>query len=341
MPDWGDILSEIGKTTTGKKPPQYDQVRRKYLASLAKHTGRNVILYASKFTQQIPPEAAQAVSINDEDMQGMMAVMRQLKGPSIDLILHSPGGSLEAAESIVTYLRSRFVDVRVIVPHLALSAGTMIAFSANRIVMGKHSFLGPTDPQVLLATPLGPRMIAAQAILEQFDTAKRECQDRANMPAWAPMLQQYGPDLLVRCTHVSALSRELVERWMTDYMFKGNEDAIARASSIAEWITTHNSFRSHARHLPREELESRGLIIDHLENDPKLQDLVLSAFHATTHTFDGTPCVKIIENNYGKAFVKSIQQVKMAREPKPTTPLTKPNNESLEKAVRDAIKKRN
>lgn len=228
MPDWGGILTEIGKAKSGKKSP-FDLVRRKYLAALKKHTGRNVILYASKFTQQVPPEAAAAVAINDEDIQGFMAVMHNLKGKSVDLILHSPGGSLEATESLVTYIRSKYDDVRVIVPHLALSAGTMIAFSANRILMGKHSFLGPTDPQILMATPLGPRMIAAQAIIEQFNLAKSECQDRANMPAWAPMLQQYGPDLLVRCSHISKLSKELVEKWMTEYMFSGKSDAAAQS----------------------------------------------------------------------------------------------------------------
>ena len=44
----------------------------------------------------------------------------------LDLILHTPGGFPEAAESIVKYLRSKFsTNIRVIVPHLSMSAGTM------------------------------------------------------------------------------------------------------------------------------------------------------------------------------------------------------------------------
>jgi len=46
------------------------------------------------------------------------------------------------------------------------------------------------------------------------------------------------------------------------------------------------------------------LKITNLEDDQVFQDLVLSVFHATTHTFSGTPAVKIIENHNGKAFVK-------------------------------------
>ena len=46
--------------------------------------------------------------------------------------------------------------------------------------------------------------------------------------------------------------------------------------------------------------------MENLEDDDKLQDLVLSVFHATTHTFDGTGAVKIIENQLGKAFIKQV-----------------------------------
>ena len=44
--------------------------------------------------------------------------------------------------------------------------------------------------------------------------------------------------------------------------------------------------------------------MEHLEEDQQLQDLVLSVFHASTHTFNGTAAVKIIENHIGKAFIK-------------------------------------
>ena len=86
------------------------------------------------------------------------------------------------------YLRSRFEHIRVIVPHLAMSAATMIACAADEIVMGKHSFVGPTDPQLLLATQLGIRPVPAQAVLDQFDRAQRESKDPTKYAAWVPML---------------------------------------------------------------------------------------------------------------------------------------------------------
>jgi len=52
-----------------------------------------------------------------------------------------------------------------------------------------------------------------------------------------------------------------------------------------------------------------GLIIENLEDDQEFQDLILSVFHATTHTFNGTNAVKIIENHMGKAFIKQQKMV--------------------------------
>ena len=137
-------------------------------------------------------------SIYEEDILALMEVTSGMSGGNLDLILHSLGGSVEAAESIVSYLRSRFSHIRVIIPHLAMSAATLVACAANEIVMGKHSFLDPTDPQFALSTPLGVRSVPAQAILNQFDKAQRECSDPAKLSAWLPMLTQYGPDLLER-----------------------------------------------------------------------------------------------------------------------------------------------
>ena len=66
-------------------------MRRKYLVAAHQHTGRNVILYASKWTQG-DPTSPETVSINEEDLQGLMEVIHGLEGDELDLILHSPGG---------------------------------------------------------------------------------------------------------------------------------------------------------------------------------------------------------------------------------------------------------
>lgn len=135
--------------------PDFDGVRRKYLLKLHQHSGRHVILYASAWLQKDARPVF--TSIGDEDIHALMEVTHSAESSELDLILHSPGGSPEAAEAIVSYLRSRFSHIRVIVPNFAMSAATMIACAADEIVLGKHSFLGPTDPQILIPTGLGSR----------------------------------------------------------------------------------------------------------------------------------------------------------------------------------------
>jgi hypothetical protein len=300
-------LQELKASSDRGKPPNFDGVRRKYLAQLANSTKRAVILYAAKFTQPTPGLTTELVAIADEDLQGLMEVVHGLDQPDLDLILHSPGGSLEAAEAFVLYLRSKFRHIRVVVPQMAMSAATMVACAADVLVLGKHSFLGPIDPQVRITTPLGERIVPAQAILEQFEQAKEECQDPAKLGAWFPMLNQYGPDLLVQCRNTSRLAQELVQGWLECYMFAGDEARAAKAKDIAGWLAKHGEHKVHGRHLSRSKLQGKGLRMQPLEEDAALQDLVLSAFHATTHTFDGTPAVKIIENHLGKAFIKQFR----------------------------------
>ncbi len=244
MPIWSEILTELGESRQGGQgSPDFDGVRRKYLTELHQHTGRPVILYASGWLQKAGQPGA--LSIGDEDIQAFMEVTQGVEGDGLDLILHSPGGSPEATEGVVSYLRSRFSHIRVIVPNLAMSAATMIACAADEIVLGKHSFLGPTDPQILISTSLGTRFIPAQAVLDQFDKAKKECVDPKKLSVWLPMLNQYGPDLLVRCEAALAMSRELVKTWLTSYMFRGADNGCERAADISEWLADHQVSKSH------------------------------------------------------------------------------------------------
>jgi hypothetical protein len=188
-----------------------------------------------------------------------------------------------------------------------MSAGTIIACAADEVWMGEHSSLGPIDPQLILGTSLGKRVAPAQAILDQFELAKKECTDPKLLVAWAPMLSQYGPDLLIQCANSTSLSKELVRRWLEKYMLKG-DGAAEKAKAIADWLGDHNEFKSHSRHIPRYKLAGKHMNIVEMEKHPQLQEDVLSIFHAVNHTFTQTLAVKIIENHKGNAFVNQVQR---------------------------------
>lgn len=322
MPTWGQLLKEHAEYFQTQKKLPFDFLRRKYLKQLYDYTKRNTILYATAWTQK-PEAPSNLLSINEEDIQGFMEVVHDLEGKQLDIIVHSPGGFLDATEAIVTYLRTQFDHIRVIIPQAAMSAATMLACSADEIVMGNHSFIGPIDPQTSIQTRVGLQTVPAQSISEQFEMAKEECKkDPANLAVWFPILEQYGPALLKESKLATELSVELVGKWLALFMFKGNERAAETSNAIANRLSNHTLFKSHGRHIGIDEARALGLRITALETDQTLQDLVLSVFHCVTQTLDATQAVKIIENHMGFAFIKQVAQV-IIREEKPAQEIKK------------------
>ena len=87
--------------------------------------------------------------ISIEDSEAVLRAIR-LTPPEqpIDLILHTPGGLVLAAEQIAKALVEHKGKVTVFVPHYAMSGGTLLALAADEIVMDANAVLGPVDPQI-------------------------------------------------------------------------------------------------------------------------------------------------------------------------------------------------
>jgi ClpP class serine protease len=87
--------------------------------------------------------------IDIEDSERLLRAI-QLTDPTvpIDLILHTPGGLVLAADQIAHALRRHRAKVTVFVPHYSMSGGTLIALAADEIVMAENAVLGPVDPQL-------------------------------------------------------------------------------------------------------------------------------------------------------------------------------------------------
>ena len=307
MPTWGQLLEEIRSQIQAGDQQAFDTVRNKYLKELSSFTGRDTIIYATRWTSgDAPPNL---VSINDEDIHAFMEAISGLKCKDLDLIIHTGGGSAEATDAIVSYLRQKFKHIRIIIPQAAMSAGTMLACSADIIVMGKQSSIGPIDPQFILQTAVGVQSIPAHAILEQFKRAQEDCSTNPkNLNSWLPMLSQYGPALLVRCQDQIDFGKELVGDWLKSYMFKDEGDEIP--DKIAEYLSNHGNFKTHGKHINIIKAMEIGLKIEQLENNQDFQDKVLSAFHATMHSFGSTNTAKIIANQNGNCYIKQFKSVR-------------------------------
>jgi len=110
--------------------------------------------------------------INIEDSEEVLRAIKLTDDEvPIDLILHTPGGLVLAAEQIAHALCRHPAKVTVFVPHYAMSGGTLISLAANEIVMDENAVLGPVDPQ------LGDQPAASiLTVLEQKDV--NEIDDR-------------------------------------------------------------------------------------------------------------------------------------------------------------------
>jgi ClpP class serine protease len=87
--------------------------------------------------------------IDIDDSEQVLRAIRQTPDTTpIDLVLHTPGGLVLAAEQIAHAVRSHPAKVTVFVPHYAMSGGTLIALAADEICMDPHAVLGPVDPQL-------------------------------------------------------------------------------------------------------------------------------------------------------------------------------------------------
>lgn len=306
MPTWGEILDEINVRWTSPHDGSIDLdgMRRSYILKLHAFTGRNVVAYYTDWMGK-----GGDVSIALPDIHGLMEVFKDLDpADGLDLILHSPGGDPTAADSLVRYMRAKFEDVRVIVPVAAMSAATMWALSANSIVMGKQSQLGPIDPQL----QTGQGMIPSGAITRTFERAQKECaEDSTRLSGWVPTLQQYFPGLLEMCDDSTRLARTLAEEYLRTNMFKDHPSGSDLARKAAEFFADDQIHIAHGRGIHRDQVEALELVVEPLEDDDELQEHVLSMHHAFMHTMGMTPVTKITENHLGRAMVRQQMSAPM------------------------------
>lgn len=305
LPNWSEILTEIQSLNAAGVTDANDAIRRKYIKELSDTTGRNTIAYYSGFLNN--PSVHEA-SITDMDKNGFMTVINKLdRAKGLDLILHTPGGDLAAAESLVEYLRLMFGDdIRAIIPQMAMSAGTMIACSCKSIIMGKQSNIGPIDPQI--------RGIPASGVIEEFNRALLDVSsDPKSIPIWQVIIGKYHPTFIGECEKAIQWSSEIVHEWLKQNMLKDEHERDEIAKTIVEFLSNPNRTKAHARHIGIIDCERIGLNIKQLEkpiDGMNLQDAILSLHHAYMITLSSSSAIKVIENQNGVAMIlnKNIPQ---------------------------------
>lgn len=209
------------------------------------------------------------------------------KRQSITVILDTPGGVVEIVERMVTTLRHAYSDVTVIVPDRAMSAGTILALSADRIMMDHLSCLGPIDPQI----EKDEKLVPALSYLNQFERLNQKAQKGQLTTAEYALLNKLDLGELYQFEQARELSIELLIKWLSNYKFKNwtktetKGDEVTpqlkeeRAKQIAALLNDPERWYSHGRAIDRGTLRDEvNLKIEDLEKDPDLYKYVRDYF---------------------------------------------------------------
>ncbi|MEA2287353.1 MAG: hypothetical protein QOJ21_3396 [Solirubrobacteraceae bacterium] len=123
--------------------------RRRKLASISRDRGATVITLIHRQEQMNLLGFPIVRYIDIDDAEGVLKAINETPpGRAIEIILHTPGGLVVAARQIAGALADHDGRVTAVVPHYAMSGGTLIALSADEIVVDAHASLGPVDPQL-------------------------------------------------------------------------------------------------------------------------------------------------------------------------------------------------
>ncbi len=112
------------------------------------------------------------ISIEDSE-QVLRAIRQTPEGVPIVMILHTPGGLVLAASQIARALKRHRGKKIVVVPHYAMSGGTLIALAADEIWMDPNAVLGPVDPQI----SAGGKVYPAPSIVRVAELKGKEASD--------------------------------------------------------------------------------------------------------------------------------------------------------------------
>lgn len=234
----------------------------------------------------------------------------------LDFYIETPGGSGEAAEEIVRSLRRKFESVNFVVSGEAKSAGTILVMSGDNILMTESGSLGPIDAQIRI----GRSTISAYDYEEWVKDKREEAETVGKLnPFDATMVAQISPGELRLVHHSLNMAKELVVDWLPKYKFK-NWDVTEtkkrtvtpkmkkqRAEEIAAELTNHGKWRSHGRSIKIDDLQSIGLKITRLDDDPDLSDIIYRIQVVVRFLFTDTDIYKMFVSEKAKMFKRAVR----------------------------------
>jgi ATP-dependent protease ClpP protease subunit len=232
--------------------------RQEIIRKIQKITGNLMICYV----------AGQKSLVNRDDTLGIVEVLHNIpRDSNLDFLLHTAGGDIDAAEKIVSIVRTVVGkgQLRIIVPDFAKSAGTLIALAADKIVMSDSSELGPIDPQIVLSDGRGNSL--QHSVMSYLDAFKKHTQALRDNPddiVAQMMLNKLDPATVNLLDAVRQRAQKLAEQHLNRWMFHEKKATYTKIAydlmDTARWLT-------HGQMIGYQEAQSLELEVEYLLPD--------------------------------------------------------------------------
>ena len=235
--------------------------RQEIIRHIQYQTGPRLICYVAGIRMEC--------MINQNNTVPFVDLLHNIEeGEDIDLLLHTIGGSVDAAEKLIRLVRSKVGNgqLRVIVPELAKSAGTLMVLGADSVLMSDTSELGPIDPQMQFSDSRGNvRWHSVQNYLDAYkEHYDKIIENRENVAAQV-MLGKIDPDTVKLCRAVMARSRQSAESLLRQGMFRNGGNY---TQTVEELLDTER-WLSHSQMISWEDARDPriGLRVEYLKQD--------------------------------------------------------------------------
>ena len=232
------------------------------------------------------------VSIEDGDaniIEGILQTMGKKK--SLLLVLNSPGGSALAAERIINVCRSYSESgYSVLIPKMAKSAATIIAFGAKKLYMSPTSELGPVDPQI----KVGNELISAYSIIESYkELLRNAAKEKGRIEPYLQQLGNYDPKKIKELELIQGLSDDIAVKYLQSGMLKGKSNGEIR-KAIRPYITPEKT-KVHGRPIYPNDISKQGLNVEVIDPISKIWELCWELFIRAEYVVNNTGVVKLVE----------------------------------------------
>lgn len=237
--------------------------RQELINEIEQRTNRKLISYVSE-----------SAPMTGDDVVPLMDLLHTIPvGTSIDFLLHTLGGDIDAADKMVRILQRRVGaagTLRVVVPDSAKSAGTLIAIGADLIVMSDSSELGPIDPQIFIRDSSGQgSWRPAHTYVDGYRALVRTIDDPTSYDdgkrtdAEQLLLSKCDPALLDQCQQALQRSRQLAEALLKRGMLRDGAwtEVGGRLTDNTRWQSQHGAV------IDSEDAQTMGLKVEYLPPD--------------------------------------------------------------------------